>query len=436
MAHPVTIEPIRWQPDPARVTIRPNGGQPEIIYQTTTAMNIEGMCRGRPVEELPRILPILGPAHHLAAALALDDVFGVEPPPVAANIRTGIQLAQTFVAHLRKLYFLLSSQTDPFVDFWKASRRPAASRRLKRAMDDVMHHLALGQEVETILGGRSAHPLTAVAGGVSRFLKEADYERLADIAANSLAFTARLSECLHKEVFDPQRLYEIFGESEITPLAALALQGAEGVLSKDNGEGEKGRRFPVSRVFETIGLHHESWSRLPFAFIREKGWGGWTQETSDSLCFVGPLARLDRCGKLPTPLAEQERRHLVDSLGSFPHFGSSAGTWALLVELIQCAEKMVALFQKEKLTGPAVRSIPTEMKQTGHGAVESPEGAVFHEYRVDDRGIVQEVRILAAAVLNNAPRCRLVQRIVLQALEQGADAAAVKERVERCLLPF
>jgi F420-non-reducing hydrogenase large subunit len=436
MEQPITIEPVRWQTEPARITIRPNGGRPEIYYQTIAAINLEAMCLGRPAEELPRILPIAGPAHHLAAALALDDLFGVAPPPMAANIREGMLLAQTYGSHLRKLFFLLSSQTEPFADFRTSPRRPASIASLHRTLDDAMHHIALAQEAETILGGRNAHPLTAVAGGVSRFLKEGQYERLADIGNACLDLASRLAENLHTEVFDPDRMPEIFGATRIEPPASLTLQADNGTVALGIDAGEKADRFPVSQVFEKIGLHTEPWTRHPFAYIRDNGWSGRTGQTGDSLCFAGPLARLNHSTQLAAPLAEQERRLLADQLGPFPLFGAAAGTWSLLVELIQSAERMTGLFRMQHLTGPAIRTFPTEMNRVGHGAVESPEGVVFHEYRVDDRGIVDQARILDTTVLNNAMRCRLVEDIVGQALEEGLGRSAVKERVERSLLPF
>ena len=81
----ITLEPLRWQEDPSRITVHANNSHLAVYYQVTSHNSVEAICCGRPVEELPRILPILAPAHHLTAALALDRLFQVDPPDLVRN---------------------------------------------------------------------------------------------------------------------------------------------------------------------------------------------------------------------------------------------------------------------------------------------------------------------------------------------------------------
>ena len=110
----VTFEPLRWQEDPVRISILHDAESLNAYYQVTAPRDVARMCKGRPVEELPRILSLLSPSHHLVSAMALDRLFGVEPPPMALNMREAFLQAHVFSHHLRKLYFLLSSWQDPF----------------------------------------------------------------------------------------------------------------------------------------------------------------------------------------------------------------------------------------------------------------------------------------------------------------------------------
>src|SRR6266545_3096062 len=103
----VTLDSLRWRDQPVRATVTVDGGTPHVHLQMTTPREVEAMCLGRPVEELPRILSILSPAHHLCAAQALDRLFAVEPPPVAKNMREALRLALFFRHHLRTFYFLV-----------------------------------------------------------------------------------------------------------------------------------------------------------------------------------------------------------------------------------------------------------------------------------------------------------------------------------------
>src|SRR5512142_3353783 len=175
----VMLDSLRWRDPPARAAVTVDGGPARVHLQTTAPREVARMCVGRPVEELPRILSILSPAHHLCAAQALDRLFGVEPPPLATSTREAMRLALVLRHHLRKLAFLVSSAQDPFAGFW-----PAGARRgplgLRPLLDELMRQASTAQEAAAILGGRADHPLTAVAGGVSRALKPEHQARLAE----------------------------------------------------------------------------------------------------------------------------------------------------------------------------------------------------------------------------------------------------------------
>ena len=450
----MTFEPLRWQEDPARIAVFHDTEYLQAYFQVTAPRDIERICKGRPVEELPRILTLLSPAHHLVSAMALDRLFGVEPPPMALNMREALLQAHFFSHHLRKLYFLLSSWHDPFSDYRRHGSRRELNMFPPHFLDEIMHHEALSQEAATILGGRSNHPLSAVAGGVSRFLKEDHYHRLSEIAGFCLKFAMRLGESLRDEIFGDGKALDALGPAcgqnlHVRPMASLTIAEKEGhVVLRDPVEKEMDR-FPPDMIFEKIGLHNESWTYEPFAYIKRKSENATRKVQGQSglfhsefpipnpeFFFVGPLARLNSGEALESPLAEEERQRLIEALGPFPHFGVVAAYWALLVELLQAAEKMNGLYAQEKLTGPAIRTIPTEMGQEGHAALESPQGLIYHHYRTDKRGIVEEVEILGAGTVNNALRCLLTQKAVESALAREQAWEETKNRIEISLLPF
>jgi NAD-reducing hydrogenase large subunit len=154
------------------------------------------------------------------------------------------------------------------------------------------------------------------------------------------------------------------------------------------------------------------------------------------LFFVGPLARLNDGRPLSTPAAEGERQRMVAEIGPFPHYSVAAAFWALLIEALQAAERMADLYQKQNLIGPSIRSVPGKMGSLGTAALESPEGLIFHEYRVDREGIVTELKVLDTTTANNALRCLVAQRIAESGTEQRHQRQEAKTRMEIGLLPF
>jgi F420-non-reducing hydrogenase large subunit len=449
----VTFEPLRWQEDPVRITVYHEAEYLRAYYQVTAPRDLEGICKGRPVEELPRILTLLSPTHHLASAMALDRLFGVEPPPMALNMREALLQAHFFSHHLRKLYFLLSSWHDPFLDHPRHGSRGEKRLFPPHFLDEIMHHEALAQEAATILGGRSNHPLSAVTGGVSRFLKEDYYHRLSEIAGFCLKFTTRLGEFLRDEIFGDGKALDALGPAcgqnlHVEPMASLTIAEKDGHVVLRDPVGKEMDRFSPDMIFEKIGLHNESWTREPFAYMEgtsenatRMGQGGNMFHSefpipNPEFFFVGPLARLNSRETLESPLAEEERQRLIGALGPFPHFGVIAAYWALLVELCQAAEKMTELYVQEKLTGPAIRTIPSEMAQDGYAALESPEGLIYHHYETDQGGIVEKVELLGTGTANNALRCFLTQKAVEISQVRGETWKETQNRIEMSLLPF
>jgi F420-non-reducing hydrogenase large subunit len=436
----VTLDSLRWQEQPAQATVTVNGGPPHVYFQITAPRDVAAICHGRPVEELPRILSILSPAHHLCAAQALDRLFGVEPPPVAKNMREALRLALFFRHHLQKFYFLLTSQENPFADFYSEQAR-RGPRTLRPLLDDLMRHASLAQEAAAALGGRADHPVTALAGGVSRALRPEHHERLAEIATALRSCAERLAGFLRQHVF-PQG--EILGEVRGLvggPLGSLTVgPDADGLVLRDARGGEV-ERFAATAIFDKVGLQRETWSYEPFAFLKAKGWQGLGATPSDGLFFVGPLARLNDGAPAATPLAEAERQRLVEALGALPRFEVVAAYWALLVELLAAAEGLVALCDVEKLSGPALRAIPKAPGREGHAALESPQGLIVHHFRADERGLVEEVRVFDTATANNALFALLAQRAVESSLAGSAGARPppweeMKRRIELSLLAY
>ncbi len=433
----VCLEPLRWLDLPARVSVISSNGEPKVYFQVTGLQQASALCLHRPVEELPRILSMLSPGHHLAAARALDNLFGVEPPPLAQNMRESLRQALFYQHHLGKLFRLCSNQVNPFLSFRSQQNLSSDSSLSPRLLSEMMHHVALAQEAVAILGGRSSHPITAIAGGVSRYLKEEQYPRLAQISRSCCDFAPRLAESLRDSVLGPEGILGAAGEVAVEPLSLLCAQNGDSQeLTLQDGRTKQTESFSAGHLWQKAKLANESWTYQPFSYLGEVDWAGLDSSSHEGLYMVGPLARLGGDNELDTPLAEEERQKMIAALGPFPYFSVRAAYWALMVELIQAAEKMTELMTQSKLTGPALREIPQEMGQQGTAALEAPEGLICHRYKVDALGCVEKAEVLDAATQNNALRCLLAQKTVAQLWgQEEAWQNEAKSRLEMALLP-
>jgi F420-non-reducing hydrogenase large subunit len=439
----INFDGLRGLDEQIRVKIVPNQGPPQVFLQITSPRDFAGLCLGRPVEELPRILTILSPAHHLASALALDNLFRVEPPPLAVNMREALLHTLFFENHLRKFYFLISAGFNPFLPTASREKEPKGVQSSPHILDEIMGHIALSQEAITILGGRSDHPLSSVAGGVSRYLpKEENFERLSQIAKSCLAFAQKLGKFLHQEFLGKDQGWSDLAEISLVALSFMSLPAASDAIILKDGQGKELDKFSPEMLSQKIGLHREPWSYEPFAFLKNSSGGrklkdlvGIEDLSYDQCFFVGPLARLNQDSAL-TPLAEEERQRLIKGSGSLPRFDLPAAFWSLFLELLMVGEKMAELVQKEKLLGPETRTIPTAMGHEGRAVLESPRGLLYHHYTVDEKGLVKDIEVLDTATENNVLRCLLAQKTTEIALTRNYTSQEMKQFLELVLLPF
>jgi coenzyme F420-reducing hydrogenase alpha subunit len=431
------LEPIRWLEEPARVAVRQDNSHIRAYLQVTTPRDLTAMCLGRPAEELPRILSIISPAHHLAAALVLDRLCEVTPPDLARHLREALLQSYFFRHHVRKLYFLLSAFGKPFAPERGPRSRAAQQPVPHQILEEAMHALGLIQEAATILGGRCDHPLTAVAGGVSRFLKEGHYERLAEIASACLEYAQRLGEFLRNEILGEDKVLGKISQLHIIPpIASLRYdQAAEAVMVVD-GSGQERERFAPGETWQKLALQRESWTYQPFAYLKEKGWQNLDSSHSDGWYFVGPLARLNANQPLDKPLAEAERQRLLEALGPAPHFSVVAAFWAVLTELLEAAEKLQDLCSEKQLTGPEIRNVPDHIGEMGFAGLEAPEGFIYQQVEVDREGRVTGLEVLDMATENNVLRCLVTQALVAEAMRQNLNWDETKSKIELGLLPF
>ncbi|MGC8659157.1 MAG: hypothetical protein ACP5U1_08795 [Desulfomonilaceae bacterium] len=429
--HRTILEPLRWMEDPARVTIIENGGLPKTYLQIVTKHRLREMCVGRPVEELPRILTIVSPTHHLVSALALDTLFNVEPPPLAVNLREALLETQFLGRHLRRLYFLLSTQSSAFEGFSLNRRNTGGHPASQDMIHLLMRHVTLAQEASKILGGREDHPISVIPGGVSRFLKQQYYDRLSEIALSFKALANKLTHFLTEFKID-----EDLGGLALKPVLAMSISEDRSQIELHDFLGKSIDQFPVEQLFAKIGFHEEPWTYKPFTFLNDLGWKPLNSEDIPGVYFVGPFARLISRTEIGFPASQGGEKGFWDEVKPSARFTIQNAYRALILESYKSAIRIADLYRQENLTGPTIRNIPTEIGDEGFAAIEAPEGLVAHRYRTDKRGIVREIDIVDAASQNNALKCLIVRNAVEGSSNWKHDLKFTKARIEKALLPF
>ena len=446
MSQTITIAPVTRIEGHAKITIHLNdaGEVADARFHVTEFRGFEKFCLGRSYREMPsiteRICGICPVSHALAAAKAGDSLKGVRIPPAAEKLRRLMHCAQIVQSHALSFYLLagpdllLGMESDP-----NKRNLMGLLEAMPATVREGIRLRQYGQEIIRLLGDRSVHPAWAVSGGVREPLTREKRDCIAAGLPEALK-TAKKALRMGGEALE--RMTEEADCYGNFPSLFLGLVSESGGLEHYDGTlrmmDENGKlledRFDPARYAEIIEEGEKSWSYLKFPFYKPQA-----DKPDGGMYRVGPLARLNVAQFAATPMADAELR-------VFRQFGERGGPvhgsfyyhQARLIELLFCLETIGLLLDDPELLDLNVRSHARTNNRMGIGVVEAPRGVLFHEYHVDDTGLLNYVNLIIATGQNNLAMNRTVLNIAQKYLSGGVLNEGLLNRVEhgiRCYDP-
>ncbi len=446
MGKTITIAPVSRIEGHAKVTIQldDGGNVADTQVNVVELRGFEKFCIGRPVEELPRIVTsICGVcpwSHHLASAKTNDAVFGVEPPPTGRKLRELCNAIAYTEEHILHFFFLAGPDfiMGPDADytvrnvFGVAEANPEIGRKVIRARH-------LGAQMLGIVSGKSIHPVTAVPGGFSKPLTEAERQRMVPMADEVLEF-AKFAIAFAKENLFPKYLDEIqsLGVIETGFLGTVADDGSLNLydgklrLMKPDGTYEE---FAYAQYRDHIAEHVEPWSYLKFPYAKK--WGGFSMDPAapSGIYRTNTLARINVADRMTTPLAQVEFEEFREQFGR-PAQQTLLYNYARLIELLHNAELAVQLLNDPEITGTETRVPVRPRAARGIGCVEAPRGTLIHEYETDDDGLVTDVNLIVGTTHNNAPINMSVKQAATSLIHDGVYDQGTLNRIEMAIRAY
>ena len=156
----------------ARVVIETWDGEVTMAhFQAMELRGFEHLVQGTPAEQMPVIAPricgVCSTAHHVASVKALEDAFGVTPPPLARTLRRLLLLGQLIQNQATSLFvFTMPDRLDLPSIFEHAADAHSEEIRKEIAQGALKVRKA-GTDLMTLAGGQFIHPIEAVVGGMS-----------------------------------------------------------------------------------------------------------------------------------------------------------------------------------------------------------------------------------------------------------------------------
>ena len=431
----VVIEPVTRVEGHGKVTLLLDGAGKvaQARLHIVEFRGFERFIQGRPYWEAPvlvqRLCGICPVSHHLAAAKALDHVVGGEKlTPTGEKIRRLMHYGQFFQSHA--LHFFHLASPDLLFGFGADPKLrnviAVAEKHPDLAVQGVLMR-KYGQEIIKATAGKKIHGTGAVPGGVNKNLSIAERDAFLAGYEQQLAWAKAAVELCKGYVHEHLDELADFGSYPSNYLSLVRADGAldlyDGNLRAVDADGRKiFDQVAPQDYHRVIQEEVRSWSYMKFPFITSLGpERGWYR--------VGPLARLNTCDFIDTPLAEQERREFKQLGGGKPVHVTMAYHWARLVELLHSIEKIGELLhdpdlQRDELT------VKGERRDEGVGILEAPRGTLFHHYRVNADDQVTMANLIVSTTSNNEPMNRSVLAVAKKYLDGQEITEGLLNHVE------
>ncbi len=339
----------------------------------------EGMLQGRSIFEAQhitcRICGICSCGHTLASIQAAEDAIGFKPSEQTIKLRKFLLHMENLDSHLLHIYLLVAPDllgVKSFVPLINSHNEVVRrALRMKKTCNDVCD----------ILVGRHVHPISSIVGGFTKLPKEKDLQAMLDLLKGMVAdmnATVELGATLKFPEFERDTEYVgLVSDDKEYPMLMGDAGSTDGVRKNKKEYKSITNEFVVPHS----SAKHAKLSRDSYA--------------------VGALARFNLNADKLLPQAKE----IANAIGLKPKcINPYLNTAAQLVECVHSLYDSIAIledlmksginYDEEVLVGLNEKGNIPVKAGNGVGAVEVPRGILFHNYEVDDKGIIQKANCI------------------------------------------
>lgn len=416
MSKKITIDPVTRVEGHGKVTIflDDENKVKQSRLHIVEFRGFERFIQGRPYWEAPvlvqRLCGICPVSHHLAAAKAIDVIVGAGTgdglTPTGEKMRRLMHYGQMFQSHVLHFFHLASPDLLFGIDAAPDIRNiiGVAKQNKHLAVMGVMMR-KFGQEIIKVTAGKKVHGTGAIPGGINKHLSIAERDSFINGDENQsidqmIDWSLEALEFLKNYHKENKAFIDGFASF---PSNHLSIVRKDGAMDLYHGQlravDSKGKiilnNVDYQEYNDVIVEGVKNWSYMKFPYLKhlgkEKGW-----------YRVGPLARLNTCDFIPSPLAQKEFEEFKAYSNGKPNNSTMHYHWARLIEVLHSAEMMKELLNdSDLLTGELV--VKGQKQNEGVGVIEAPRGTLFHHYRINDDDQIAMANLIVSTTNNNDP---------------------------------
>lgn len=437
MRKEIVIDPVTRIEGHSKITIHLDdaGEVEEALFHVTQLRGFEKFVEGRPFHEMPslmaRICGICPVSHLVASAKAGDMLMSVRIPPVAANLRRIINLAQIAQSHALSFFYLSSPDLLLGMDadinerslVGVARANPELARKGVRLRQ-------VGQRIIEILGGKRIHPGWVVAGGVNSPLNAGHRDEILTLLPETIAIADSMVAWFTAQLDRFKEEVSVFANF---PSLYMSLVGKDGELETYDGwlrlVDDRGdaviEQLPPEEYKTIIGEAITLHSYVKSPYYKPLGY-------PKGMYRVGPLARLhiaSRCGTERADKALTVFRQLDHRSSFYYHY-------ARLIEIVYSFERIEQLLNEPDILDQHVRAFAEPNAYEGFGVAEAPRGTLMHHYKIDENGLIKYCDLIIATGHNNLAMNQGITQAARHYIKKGRLTDGILNRIEAVIRTF
>lgn len=328
----------------------------------------EAFLRGRSYAEAPditaRICGICPVAYQMSSVQAMEDAFGTRVFGSLRSLRRLLYCGEWIESHALHIYLLHAPDFLGYEDAIRMAKDHGA------VVQQALRLKKLGNEIVRLVGGREIHPINVRVGGFYKLPTKAELTAIVEELKWGIETSLQTVKFTSKLPFpDFERDYEF-----------VALRhDQEYAITDGRIVSSKGLNISIQEYEQYFVEEHVEHSNALHSLLKERG-----------PYFVGPLARFNLNQDTLSPLCQEAARGAGIGKGTRNPFQSII---VRAVELLYACEEALRIIREYDPPSQAVADVQPR-PAVGYGCTEAPRGILYHRYRLDEKGMIIEAKII------------------------------------------
>lgn len=356
----------------------------------------EAFLRGRKFTEAPditaRICGICPVAYQMSSSHAMERACGASVEGPLRELRRLLYCGEWIESHALHIYMLHAP------DFLGYEDAIAMAQDHPDVVKQGLQLKKTGNDLMIMLGGREIHPVNPRVGGFYKVPTKAQLEEFTERlkwAQEASLETIKWTATLPFPEFERDYEFVSLRHPDEYPLC-------EGRIVSN-----KGIDIDVSEYLDHFEELHVKYSTSLQGRVKER---------DDYL--TGPMARYaNNFDKLPAIAQEAARKAGLSEVCTNPFKSIIVRS---VETLYACHEALRIIESYEMPDKPYIEMQPRDA--IGHGCSEAPRGSLYHRYKIDDKGVIQDARIIPPTSQNQ----RAIEKDLRQFVENNLDLSQEK----------